>query len=103
MVHPHGPYSPEFRTEAIKLVVEVGHPIEFVSEKLAIPLELLTTWVEEHLEELDEFYKKEIDSLYEHYLRLKSYRDNVKEKLAGTRVSASENERDSDSKSDSDK
>ena len=95
MVHSHGPYSPEFRTEAIKLVVEVGHPIEFVSQRLAIPLEQLTAWVEEHLEELDEFYTAEMESLYEHYLRLKSYRDKVKERLAKGGISASEEKKGS--------
>ena len=53
MVQEFGPFSPAYRAEAIRLVVEIGHPIEFVSEKLQIPVAMLSEWVEEHLEEFE--------------------------------------------------
>ena len=43
--------SPQLREEAVRLVVEIGHSAEFVSEKLDIPILALKTWLNEYLSE----------------------------------------------------
>lgn len=39
-------HSPEYLEQAVKLVVEIGHPVDFVAEKLGVPEELLAALIE---------------------------------------------------------
>ena len=41
-------HSPEYLDQAIKLVVEIGHPVEFVSSRLKISSEILTAAVSQY-------------------------------------------------------
>lgn len=41
-------HSPEYLDQAIKLVVEIGHSVEFVSSRLNICSEMLTAAVSQH-------------------------------------------------------
>nr|CRH06535.1 conserved protein of unknown function [Candidatus Magnetococcus massalia] len=38
-------YSPEFRAEAVKLILEQGLSLEIASQRLSIPKSTLSTWV----------------------------------------------------------
>jgi hypothetical protein len=41
-------HSPEYLDQAIRLIVEVGHPVDFVSSRLNISSEVLTAAVSQY-------------------------------------------------------
>ena len=45
---PHGRYTKEFRTEAVKMVLDGGMPIPEAARRLALPPSTLGNWVKAH-------------------------------------------------------
>ena len=39
-------YSEAFKTEVVRQIVELGHPIQRVAERLKVPYEQLSRWLE---------------------------------------------------------
>jgi len=46
-------HSPEYLDEAVKLIVDIGHPLEFVASKLEIPADLLDLLVQRELKKAE--------------------------------------------------
>ena len=41
-------YTAEFKAEAVKQIIEKGHPAPEVSSRLGVPVGLLYTWARKH-------------------------------------------------------
>ena len=52
-------YSPDYLEQALRLIVEIGRPPEFVSRKLNIPQEILDALVDRYQNNLDQSVNKQ--------------------------------------------
>jgi transposase len=75
-------YSQAFRNEAVRQVVDLGHPVEEVSKRLGISSEALKLWLEEfHNPLLTQVENFELQSLREENARLKEENARLKKLL----------------------
>jgi transposase len=48
----HRTYTPEYRVEAARLVIDTGRPIQHVADEIGVGSQLLGRWVQEERERL---------------------------------------------------
>ena len=64
-------YSEAFKAEVVRQMVELGHPIHRLAERLKVPYELLAEWLESS-ELIPEIEKTdEVNAIYQENLQLK--------------------------------
>ena len=81
-------YSEAFKTEAVRQIVELGHPIHRVAGRLKVPYELLEQWLEnsglnpkvEQMEDVNAIYQENLQ-LKRQLRELKKERDALKQLL----------------------
>ena len=64
-------YTAEFKAEAVKQIIEKGHPAPEVSSLFGAPVDLLYTWAPKH-KGIDETPIEDIKALYAEMTKLKA-------------------------------
>ena len=64
-------YSEAFKAEAVRQIVELGHPIHRVAERLKVPYELLAQWLENSGLNPKAEQTDEVNSIFQENLQLK--------------------------------
>ena len=74
-------YSEAFEAEAVRQMVELGHPIHQVAERLKVPYKLLVQWLENSGLNPSAEQTDEVNAIYQENLQLKRQLQELKKKM----------------------
>ena len=75
-------FSKAFRREAVKQIVELGHPVHEVSERLRVSTQSLFKWLEDHQVEHAESEQLELEALRRENAHLAEELHKLRKELA---------------------